>query len=77
MHVPPPHASPYDATVRLDAGENVGAQEVLQSSDYTSLIAWPVRLAIRTGRVPVWVGLMAAALEIAAGVALLRRGRAG
>ena len=32
MHVPPPHASPYDATVRLDAGENVELAGVVQST---------------------------------------------
>jgi len=61
----------------LDAGETASAADVLKSSDYTALTAWPVRLAIRTGRLPVWVGLLLLALEAGAGVLLLWRARAG
>jgi hypothetical protein len=60
----------------LEAGQRATAAEVLESSDYTSLTAWPVRLAIRTGKWPVWVGLLLVALEAGAGAALLWRARA-
>lgn len=62
----------------LEAGPIAGAAEVLRSSDFTSLNLWPVRLAIRTGRIPVWLGLVALLAELGAGVFLLRRAlRAG